>query len=219
MKQEPSGYELYLSRTAPARRWDDRDRALHNDSRIVDRSTAAFREAYYAEDSRRARRAQEEFDARSWEFVIDPAIDAWARAWVVGAPAALQLRRSTFPDWADLLGFRTPDFEIESALETLINRAAAGGLVRSPHPGVLATAYSSRHPYTELTDGVGYGFYPADTEELIVHGSAAVRYEDFDSRPEHGPGAVVAAIRMVMDTFRQPRSGHMQPGRYWQPPG
>ncbi|MFD6397393.1 hypothetical protein [Nocardia sp. NPDC060249] len=216
MKQEPSGHALYLERTAPQRRWDDRDRA-HSKSRIADRSTASFREAYYAEDSRRRQRAQEEFEARSWQFVIDPAIDEWARAWVVGVPATLPLRRSTFPDWADLLGFRNPDFEIESALEALINRAAANGLVRSPHPGVLATAYSSRHPYTELTDGVGYGFYPEDTEELIVHGSSAVRYEDFNSRSEYGPDAVVAAIRMVLNTFHQPRPGHMQPGIHWQP--
>ncbi|MGY0500620.1 hypothetical protein ACWZHB_19200 [Nocardia sp. FBN12] len=216
MKQEPSGCELYLKRTATERRWDDRVRARSN-SRIVDRSTAAFREAYYVEDSRRRQRAREEFDARSWEFVIDPAIDEWARAWVVGIPAALQLRRSTFPDWADLLGFRNPNFSIEATLDTLINRAVAGDMMHFPGPGVVATAFSSRHRYTELTDGVGYGFYPEDTEELIVHGSAAVRYEDFDSRPEYGPGAVVAAIRMVLDTFQQARPGHMQPGIHWQP--
>ncbi|MFC9873423.1 hypothetical protein [Nocardia salmonicida] len=217
MTQGPSGDDLFLKRAAIQRRWDDRDRA-HSDSRIVDHSTAAFREAYYTEDSRRRQRAQDEFDTRSWEFVIDPAIDEWARAWVVGLPATLQLRRSTFPDWADLLGLRNPDFSIDAALVTLINRAAADDVMHFPCQGVVATAFSSRHPYTELTDGVGFGFYPDDTEELIVHGSAAVRYEDFDSRPEYGPGAVVAAIRLVHDTFHHARPGHMQPGRYWQPP-
>ncbi|MEU4708381.1 hypothetical protein AB0G00_18270 [Nocardia salmonicida] len=211
-----SGDELYRKRAALQRRWDDRDRA-HSNSRIVDHSTASFREAYYAEDSRRRQRAQEEFDARSWEFVIDPVIDEWARAWVVGVPAALPLRRSTFPDWADLLGFRSHDFSIDMALVALVDRAVTDGVMRFPCQGVVATAFSSRHPYTELTDGVGYGFYPDDAEELIVHGSAAVRYEDFDSRPEYGPGAVVAAIRMVHDTFQKPRPGHRQPGRYWQP--
>ncbi|WP_405146366.1 hypothetical protein OG308_22465 [Nocardia salmonicida] len=130
-------------------------------------------------------------------------------------PTALQLRRSTFPDWADLLGLGGPDFSIDTALVALIDRAAADDVMRFPCQGVVATAFSSRHPYTELTDGVGFGFYPDDTDELIVHGSAAVRYEDFDSRPEYGPDAVVAAIRMVHDTFRQARPGHTQPGRYW----
>ncbi|MFI1235653.1 hypothetical protein [Nocardia salmonicida] len=216
MTQRPSGDDLYLKRAALQRRWDDRDKA-HSNSRIVDRSTASFHEAYYAEDSRRRQRAQEEFDTRSWEFIIDPAIDEWARTWVVGVPAALQLRRSTFPDWADLLGFRSPDFSISMALVALIDRAAADDVLRFPCQGVVATAFSSRHPYTELTDGVGFGFYPDGTEELIVHGSAAVRYEDFDSRPEYGPGAVVVAIRMVHDTFHNARPGHVQPGIHWQP--
>lgn len=97
MKQESPGYKLSMKRPSPVGRWDDRDKARSN-SRIVDRSTAAFRAAYYAEDSRRAPRAKEEFDARSWEFVIDPGIGEWAREWVVGAPSGLPLRRSTFPD-------------------------------------------------------------------------------------------------------------------------
>ncbi|MGV9414179.1 hypothetical protein ACWDOP_30125 [Nocardia sp. NPDC003693] len=211
-----SGEKAADRRNAHRNRWDVRDEQQRG-SRVVDRKTPEFRAAYYAEDTRRRERAREELESRSWVFTVDSGIGRWARGWVVGPPESLPLRRSTFGDWSELLGLRGSRLEIETVVQTLIARAVADAMVTFPGPGVFDTAYSTRDEWTERTDGVGFGFYPPDTDELIIHGSSALKYDAFDARPEVGADAVVAAIHLVMDAFIDPSPGHRQPSHRWQP--
>ncbi|MEU5404832.1 hypothetical protein [Nocardia asteroides] len=176
---------------------------------------AEERQAYYAENERRRRRAKELFDERTWTFPIDDAIVAWASRIFTGPAAGLPLREEHRGPWSAEVGYATP-IGLTGVMGKILDRAVADGIVRLPEPGRIDSAYSTRHEYYETTDGIGYGFYPVRTDELIVYAGSAVKFEAIERWPEVGPGAAVRVVREVIATFDTPRPGFQQAPSNWR---
>ncbi|MFI8971845.1 hypothetical protein ACIGO9_03085 [Nocardia asteroides] len=176
---------------------------------------AERRQAYYAENDRRRQRAQQLFDERTWLFSIDDSIEEWAGRAITGPAAELPLREEHRAPWSAEFGF-TRAIGLTGVMGQILDRAVADGIVTLPEPGRIDSAYSTRHEYYETTDGIGYGFYPARTDELIVHSNSAVKFEAIEQWPEVGPGAAVRVVRTVLATFATPRPGFRQAPSNWR---
>ncbi|TDD49868.1 hypothetical protein E1263_31645 [Kribbella antibiotica] len=136
--------------------------------------------AYYAENRRRLEIAQREFADRShgWDFTLAPHASAWAAS----QPALVNA----------------------NALPGLVERAGAAGVIRVPEPGVLRSAFASRHPETEVETGVGFGFWPDTAEYLVVHASATIPYAELPALD------VLGVLERVVETFLGPRPSYRQ---------
>ncbi|MBW0275788.1 hypothetical protein ATM97_30750 [Nocardia sp. MH4] len=176
---------------------------------------AEEREAYYAENDRRRQRAQQLFDERTWHFPIDDSIEAWAGRTYTGPATELPLREEHRGPWSAEVGYATA-IGLTGVMGKILDRAVADGIVRLPEPGRIDSAYSTRHEYYETTDGIGYGFYPARTDELIVYAGAAVKFAAIERWPEVGPDAAVRVVRAVIATFASPRPGFRQAPSNWR---
>ncbi|WP_280306381.1 hypothetical protein [Nocardia neocaledoniensis] len=171
--------------------------------------------AYYAENARRRARAEELFAERSWLFPLAGSLEAWSERTIIGPAAALPLREQHRGAWSAEFGFASA-IGLTGIMGQIIDRAVADGIVTLPEPGRIDSAYSTRHEYYETTDGIGYGFYPARTDELIVYSGSAVKFEDIQQWTEVGPAAAARMVRTVLATFDTPRPGFRQAPSNWR---
>lgn len=112
-------------------------------------------EAYYAENRRRYEIACREFHARThgWRFRAAPVAATWAAGRSVTVRSVVQF----------------------------VTHADAAGLLVPPEPGQIRWAFSTRDRDTEVTDGIGFGFWPDNAEYLVVFAAKPIAYADLAS--------------------------------------
>jgi hypothetical protein len=141
--------------------------------------------AYYAEQRRRNKIANQDFAARThgWKFGLTPA--AATTRW----PVLGNDRSAPVP----------PD-----RLTRLVLAADRAGVLLKPEPGEIRSAFSTRDPDSEETTGEGFGFFPSTAPYLVVYGSEAISYASL-----RGLTAYDVLVK-VMDTFATPRASFQQ---------
>ncbi|WP_157224249.1 hypothetical protein [Nocardia paucivorans] len=62
-----------------------------------------------------------------------------------------------------------------------VTHADADGILVPPEPGQIRWAYSTRDRETEITTGIGFGFWPDNAEYLVVFAAKPIAYTEIAS--------------------------------------
>lgn len=138
--------------------------------------------AFYADNARRWETAKREFEEREhgWRFALAPEASRWADSFAAAAP------HSQDPSaWA----------------AHLVEQADADGVVSKPEPGRIRSAFAHRDSQTERETAIGFGFFPDASETLTVHAGTAISHDALTPALSGDGAAVLAVLRMVVDSF------------------
>lgn len=180
-------------------------------------------QAFYAEGRRQNKVAKAEFAARAHldPFTVAPDALAWAGELGDATVAGLPLTRATLGAWQRVLGTES---WLTGLYCMLAETAQRDGVLRTPEPGLVSSAFCYRDRDTEAETALGYGFWPDSAECLVVHGSRAVAWDELAGGPDAvGPAALVAALEVMAETLNagRPATRHMnppkQPGARFRP--
>ncbi|GAB3417000.1 hypothetical protein [Flindersiella endophytica] len=174
-------------------------------------------QAFYAEGRRQHEVAKAEFDAfvRLGPFTVAPDALAWAGELVGTAVASLPLTRATLAAWRPVLG---TDSKLTGLYRMLAETAQRDGILRTPAPGLVSSAFAYRDRDTEVETALGYGFWPDGAECLVVHGSHAVEWDKLAGGPDIlGAAALVAAVGIMAETLNAGRPATRQQNPPRQP--
>jgi hypothetical protein len=175
--------------------------------------------AFYAEGRRQNEVAKAEYARLGGAFSVSPDALAWAGE--LAESVALPLTRATLAAWQPVLG---TDSSLTGLYCMLAETAQRDGILRTPSPGLVSSAFAYRDRETEIETALGYGFWPDGAECLVVHGSHAVEWDELAGGPAVvGPAALVAAVGIMAETLNagRPATRQMnppkQPGARFRP--